>query len=434
MQPNGRTPPHRSKNPMTAWRSQVNRTRRVLRGKTAGEFAVTAGGSIAISLLSALAGVLAARLLGPSGRGELAAAMVWAGILGTVAHVGLPQALTYFAAKRTEALGAIFKAALLLCALQSIGILLIGWFLVDLVLGRSQPAAVGTVQLYLLSIPPTMLVTYLATLGQGVRDFRVFNILRVSSPVSYVLAVGLALLLQLHAARYLVLIMVVVQILLAAGAFVWFYARIRPRGHFDWSWVRRLIGYGLRSYSGSLSWIANARIDQFVMSAFVSLESLGQYAVAVSYAGVLFPLLSAFAMVLFPHVAGGPRETAGRKIKVALALNLSVACTGALILGALAGFIIPLLFGAEFTPAIVPAVILLAGTVVLSGNYVLSDGLRGLGQPLIPSLGEVIGLAVTLIALYMLLPRLRHSGSRLGVHGELFDHVFGAGARHLAGL
>ena len=81
------------------------------------------------------------------------------------------------------------------------------------------------------------------------------------------------------------------------------------------------------------------------------------------------------------------------------------ACTGAGYSGVLSWRAIPFLFGAAFAPSIVPAIILLCGTVLLSCNYVLSDGLRGLGRPLIPTIGEVAGLVVTLIALYLLLPR-----------------------------
>ena len=123
-------------------------------------------------------------------------------------------------------------------------------------------------------------------------------------------------------ARQVVLVLLVVQCITLTTASVWFSLRLLPAGHFEWFWVKRLLGYGLKSYGGSLSWIVNACIDQFVMSVFVSLENLGYYAVAVSYAGVLFPVLSAFAMVLFPSVASGDKETAGRKIKLALRLTL----------------------------------------------------------------------------------------------------------------
>ena len=38
-------------------------------------------------------------------------------------------------------------------------------------------------------------------------------------------------------------------------------------------------------------------------------------------------------------------------------------------------------------------------------NYVLSDGLRGLGYPLIPSIAETIGVVVVIAGLSTLLPQ-----------------------------
>lgn len=383
----------------------ANRARDLLQRKTARDFFVTAGSNATIALLSVIGGIIAARLLGPGGRGELAAAVVWAGVFGTAAQLGLPQALTYFSARYAESLGAIVRATLFLYVVQSIGFVLIGWLTVGLFLQRTQPTAVASVRLYLLSIPLSIPITYMSTVAQGLKRFNVFGALRIGSSLGYVLSLVLAAVLGFRNAGQVVGVLLVVQLVTLIVASAWFGAQFVSAGHFEWFWVKRLLGYGLKSYGGSLSWIANARIDQFVMSAFVSLESLGYYAVAVSYAGVLFPMLGAFAMVLFPSVASGRRETAGRKIKLALRLNFVAASVGALILGGLSRFAIPLLFDAAFEPAVAPAIILLAGTVLLSCNYVLSDGLRGLGHPLIPTIGEVAGLVMTLVALYLLLPR-----------------------------
>ena len=120
-------------------RSSMARARDIFQRKTARDFFVTAGSNATIAFLTAIGGIIAARLLGPGGRGELAAAVVWAGIFGTVAQLGLPQALTYFSARHTESLGTIVRAALFLYFVQSIGILLIGWLAVGLVLQRTSP-------------------------------------------------------------------------------------------------------------------------------------------------------------------------------------------------------------------------------------------------------------------------------------------------------
>ncbi len=377
----------------------------LLQGKAPRDFFFAAGSNTVVAFLTAMSGILAARLLGPAGRGELAAAVVWAGILGTATQLGLPQALIYSTARDAEALGAIVRATFVLYVLQNLGFLLLGWLLVGFVLQDRQPALVPVVRAYLFSIPLTLPVTYMAAMAQGLSRFDLAGALRVGSAIGYVFSFVLAAVLGLHSAGQVIMVLLVMHGITLVAALVYFRSRLLIPGRFEWVWVKRLLSFGMRSYLGSLSWVANARIDQFVMSAFVSLELLGYYAVAASYAGILFPILAAFAMVLFPHVAAGSRDAARNKIKVALTLNFVAACGGALLLGVISFYAIPLLFGSAFTPSIAPALILLCGTVLLSCNYVLSDGLRGLGHPMIPSIGEMAGLIMTLVALSLLLPK-----------------------------
>lgn len=49
--------------------------------------------------------------------------------------------------------------------------------------------------------------------------------------------------------------------------------------------------------------------------------------------------------------------------------------------------------------------------MLLGSNYILSDGIRGLGHPLIPSAAEVIGVIVTVAGLIILLPRYGLTGA-----------------------
>ena len=358
-------------------------------------------------------GILAARLLGPAGRGELAAAVVWTAILGVVVSLGLPQALTYYTAREPAAVGSIFFAALSLLAVQSLVGIIGGWAVVTVTLTASQPAAVESVRLYLLTIPATTLITYLSTIGQGLRRFRLFNSLRVAASATYVAGLVIASIADWRDARQIIPVLVICQWLVALAGIVVFIRRVRPRGRFEWWRARQLLWYGLKSYWGSLSWMANARLDQFIMSAFVSLSDLGEYAVAVSYATVLFPLSGAFAMVLFPRVAASGHVQAIDKIKRTLRLNLLLSVGGAVALGLAGPALLPWLFGTDYRPAVYPALILLVGTVVLGMNYVLSDGLRGLGAPLMTSVAEIGGFVVTLSGLWMLLPRLGIYGAAL---------------------
>jgi len=64
--------------------------------------ALTAAANLAIAVLSIVTGVVSARLLGPHGRGELAAIQTTPGFLASLAMLGMPEALTYFSAQEPE--------------------------------------------------------------------------------------------------------------------------------------------------------------------------------------------------------------------------------------------------------------------------------------------------------------------------------------------
>lgn len=402
----------------------LRKVRQKLEGKSLQDFLLTLGSNGVIAFLGAIAGILAARLLGPQGRGELAAAIVWAGILGIVSQVGMPQAITYATARNSRQLGTIFKSAMSILAVQSVLIVILGWIAAGLILGQRQPEAVDTVRIYLFSVPFTTLITYLSTMAQGLKQFQFFNAFRIAGSMGYIAVVATAYVANIIDVRSIVVWLLAVQIAVAATVAVTFILRFRhllSSGHWRWDQVHGLLAYGSRSYLGSISWIANARLDQFVMSFQLTLAELGIYAVAASYAGLLFPLLGASAMVLFPHVAGEKGEKAKRDTLTTLKVNILLASAGCIGMAAVSPVLVPVIFGAEYVEAVWPAVVLLLGTVFLAANYVLSDSLRGLGHPLLPSIGEFIGLGVTVIGLLLFLPIL-------GIVGAAFTSILSYGS------
>jgi enterobacterial common antigen flippase len=390
------------------------RARHRLAGKGLQDFVITLGSNGAISVFGAIAGILVARLLGPESRGELAAAIVWAGILGVLGQIGMPQAITYVTARDFRQLGNIFKATLFILAVQSTLIIVIGWLIAGFVLKQRQPGALDAVRIYLFSVPFATLITYLSTMAQGLRHFRFFSAFRIAGSITYIAVVAAAYVLDVTEVRSIVVWLLTGQIIVALvvlSVFYYHYRGVIVSASLHRVEVRQLIGYGVRTYGGSLSWIANARLDQFIMSFRVSLLELGIYAVAVSYAGLLFPLFGAFAMVLFPNVAAEERDAAAPIINRTLRLYLISSTIGCFVLALLSPLLIPWLFGPEFAVAIFPSRILLAGTIFLGGNYVLSDALRGLGHPTITSIAEIVGLIVTITCLLLLLPRFGIDGA-----------------------
>jgi O-antigen/teichoic acid export membrane protein len=390
-----------------------NRLKGMMRTQHSRDVLITTGNNLSITLINALGGILTARMLAPTGRGELATAIVWAALLGTIASLGLPQALIYFAAQSPKFCKDLFFAAMTLLVFQSIVICLVGYLLAQLLFDASQGTASLAVKLYLGSIPMSLATTYLATIAQGTQKFRLSNSIRLCSAIAYILAIFLAFGLKSSSSISLISLLLATQFITTTGSFVAYAVSLPINLSLNTILVKDLLKYGLKSYIGSLSWMTNARIDQFIMSLFLTSGDIGLYAVGVSYATLLFPLSGAFANTLFPQVARLSANKARQAILHTLKINLFISVTLALLMILSAPVLIPLVFGAKFSLSVLPAIILVPGTVILGCNYILSDGLRGLGVPAHVSLAETIGLISTLISLALLLPRIGMLGAAI---------------------
>src|SRR5713101_7310699 len=70
--------------------------------------------NIALYVLAAATGPLTARLLGPEGRGALAAIQLWPGAIAMFAMLGLPESIVYFSAREPNRAGQWLTTSVLL--------------------------------------------------------------------------------------------------------------------------------------------------------------------------------------------------------------------------------------------------------------------------------------------------------------------------------
>src|SRR5919109_1377412 len=98
----------------------------------------SAGGAITSTIVSTaiilgcglVTGLIAARSLGPSGRGELAAITVWANVLLYAGTLGLPEAVAYFAAANPVGRMRIWTTGQAGAAVLALVVTLLGWWIV----------------------------------------------------------------------------------------------------------------------------------------------------------------------------------------------------------------------------------------------------------------------------------------------------------------
>jgi O-antigen/teichoic acid export membrane protein len=368
----------------------------------------------AIQALNVIAGVLLARGLGPHGRGELAAILLWTMLVGSVGQLGLPEALTYETASNREKARSAVGTAVAAWLVLSVALVTVGGVVLTLTLG-GYDTATRTSGYLLLSVIPLYLATNLCVgVLQGLRAYGAFNVIRTLVPAATaVCLVGVELVHGLtvrtaalsYVATYLTTAIVGVALLRRT--------RVWDLG-FDRSLLRRLLAYGMRSQSTFMTSTLIERLDQLLISLVLGATSLGLYAIAVTLTSATTLAASTVAVVAFPHMAAlpsGPQRASSARRFVLLAVAASALITIPML--AVTPQLLDLFFGAAFAGiATVCRVLLLAG-VFLAFTQLLVALLRGLGRPLDAGAAGVIGLAVTVVLLAVLLPTLGLMGAAI---------------------
>lgn len=369
--------------------------------------------SASIQLLNAVTGVILARGLGADARGQLAAVILWPSLLAMLGALGISEAATYHAAKRTQPLGALVGTVAALAVVQSIILVGAGFVLLPLVLGRQDDTAVRAAHLFLAFVPLNLLALHLMGIVNGLQRYTAFQALRLGTvAVGCLGIVGLALEDRVSIPS-VVAVYIAANLLaaLTAAAFV-VYAGAWPLG-FSRALARSLLRFGVRSHTTSVAGQLNERLDQLLISLFLAPVYLGLYVVAVTLTSLSSLIGGSVAQVALPASAALERRVAHRTARRLVGITLTGSALVTLPLLVFTPEIITLFFGESFRGATDVARILLVAGVVLSTSRALGAVLTGLGRPLDAAVPELVALAVTLAALAALLPWLGLVGAGL---------------------
>jgi O-antigen/teichoic acid export membrane protein len=358
----------------------------------------------AIQAVLVVTGPLLARMLGPDGRGYLAALILWPLVITQLGNLGIPSALTYSIARDSSASRAVARLglsfalpqALLLMAFQAL------WLLLIL---HGDPHQVRVAGWLTLALVPAMLAQqYGLAMLQGHLRLRLFNGLRLLPWSLY--AVGVAALFAVGEHAIVAIVGALLAAFLISGSACLLSGLRFSRGDAAASVDRRfLLSFGLRGLLSSLSAVDVLRPDQVVLALFLSPSALGLYVVGLAFTNLPYFIAKSVGLITFPWVASRPEEADARRMMWSLFwLTTGIAVVLVAVLCALAHWLVPFFFGRQFSAAVTVTYIVLPGTVFLSARRVLSEGLKGRGYPLAGTLGELLALAWVAVALAVFVP------------------------------
>jgi len=289
----------------------------------------------------------------------------------------------------------------------------IGYVALPLVLSHQPAAVVHASREYLLSIPLILVTQYGLSILQGQQRFAALNTLRSVLPFGYL--GGIAVLAWLG--RLDVLDVIGWLLLLNALVLALTVATLSALSDRVWTWPvpalgRRMLGYGAKVQLGEASQLANLRLDQTVMAAWLAPAQLGVYVAALSAANVPAVLSNAIRSVSTPRIAA--RASTGERVTLLRStcrayLRWSVA--GSFLLALIIPIVLPRVFGEQFREAIAVAEILLIATFLAGFKDILAGASQAFDDPWLSSRAEICGVVITVAVLAVALPRWGVSGA-----------------------
>lgn len=374
--------------------------------RESGSIGGLAGSSYLALLLGVVTGPLIARAVGPEGRGEIAAAVVYSALAATAVSLGVPLAVGHALANRLQSRVSLLSASVRFSlATVPVALLLAAAVVWGPLSGQSLDSRIGA-GLLLAGVPIVVLTNCLALFFVGEGALR--GLARVQLiPFAFLASLTVAAF-ALGRLTVLVYLVLVFATSLATAVISWREVGARPKGSEP---LGPLIRFGLRGYPGYLAVYAAVRIDQAFIGPWLGARALGFYAVAASVAVLPVALSRAIASRAFATLAGEEEDARGAVISNYLKLALmtaSAACAGVALVSPL---LMPMLYGEPFARSVRPLLILLPGTIAMCGSVVGMTCLTALGTPGRATLAEVAGLVVTVAGMPLVIFRYGITGA-----------------------
>src|SRR5437870_3219712 len=155
------------------------------------DLGLTALAQLGVLGINTLTGLLAARLLGPQVRGQLAALTLRPGALIFLTHPGIDAALVFHVGKQRFRFSEVWTAGAVLGILQTLLVIPVGLLVIPLAL-RSYPVGVRHLAVIFLCFAPSIIfVGQLTSLLQGKLRLAAYNLVRMIAPAAYALGSNL---------------------------------------------------------------------------------------------------------------------------------------------------------------------------------------------------------------------------------------------------
>ncbi len=365
--------------------------------------------------LNVATGIITARLLGATGRGEFAAASLWLFLPPMLAIAGVQNAIVYQTGVRPNRAASISVAGLLISTAMFIPIAGVCILLMPRLMQTYRPEIIEVAQI---AIVTSILQVWFSLVRQSllaVKNFAAYNSAGYLASLTYLLLLIGLVLMAAVTPQNAVLVQIIATLIVLVGLMYrcvadWQWRRVRPRAV-----LRAVATYGLKAAPIDIVSLFNSSLDRLVLIGLVAPAELGMYAVALSFARILLVLQAAVSAVALVDLTTRPRAEVELFVQRMFRLLLWILVLTCGVLYTFDQRLLSLVYGPSFAQATTIFRILLIEASASCIGQVLMQVFLAAAAPGIPSFIQVASLVVTALTMFAVVPTYGAVGAAAAV-------------------
>jgi len=332
-----------------------------------------------------------ARALGPAGKGEYAIFTLVPALIAQLAGSGIYNANIYLIGKGKASFKAAAENTFTLSLLASAALVVLygltrAWF--DSAIFKTLQPEITKWFFY--ALPLNVLFLSFNYLALARDDFFAFNLPNLTRPAVILLGMLILAFMSAMSLQNAVIVWVIASLLLAIHSWRLLFKRER----FGLGWHRALfresLRFGWQSHLGTVFYYLGWRLDFLLCNLYLEAKEVGNYSIAALVGEVLWFIPNTFSVVLLPQISRMEKAQSENLTEQVCRLTLLTSTLGALLASVSAPLLVPLVFGKDFSPAVLPLLLLLPGMIMEGGTRILTSFLVGRGFPMTTSLSAML--------------------------------------------
>lgn len=356
--------------------------------------------------------ILIARFLGPEGKGFYSLLYITPIIISSLGGLGLDYSLNFLGHKFKDKIIQIYNSSIIIIIVSS-ATLLIVYFLfereINSYLFNAIPSNFEYIITYAVFLIPVELIFnitgMLTMVYQKPVIFAKMRFLR-----RFVLLLGALSLFLIINLELRLIVLIIFQISAILLAIIYALYSVGFKFSNDFFSYRKTFQYGIVAYPGRIAERIQSRVDILLLGIFSTGDSVGLYSIALGIIEIIFWFSSSVSTVLFSKKFNSNNGIHLKIFRIMVPFSIAMV----LIIALFSYFLIPIIYGKDFSKSTQLLLYLVPGVVFFSLVQAISPYLVQKNLSSIISVGQSIGLSSKIVLGVLLIPSYNLMGVAIG--------------------